>query len=156
MIVFFFLVWFAVLVSNGFVIEDPKDTALFRVGDLLYQSTNDTRGYMFDVLLDCTGDHSFTRRFYLHYLSAVGLGLSQLSSSTIQTYDNYHASHIANQCAVGKGSFEKEFLFHMALASWPWNSFVAKNLAFVYEWQGRIGATDDLYKKAWQLLYVCY
>ena len=71
------------------------------------------------------------------------------TSEAVQGESAVILSHRINSCASRVSLNEvKEALFHVALAVWPRNTYVMKNLLYYYEWHGYNAAMHALYKDA--------
>eukprot|EP01041_Mallomonas_annulata_P005141 gene5141-10277_t len=150
---------------NALIIEDPSRHNPFKFGAFLFSAPNHTEEFNYAVITSCIEDVEFSSGIFLIFKSFYGIGIQTAAEVSIASSDLLYASHKLNHCSINKNNLEKEILFHVSLACWPWNEYSAKNLGYAYEWQGKVGATNSLYREtvaltgdpgcAFHLVFIC-
>lgn len=127
---------------NGIVVENISDPSSFACGNFYYSTPN--LHTLHNTLIECIKDELVVHNVLLLYTSRVGLDLTLLAAFSVYSQKSFEISHALNSCAIEKPKQLKEIYFHLALVVFPYNSHVAKNLAFIYEWDGWNGAATNL------------
>lgn len=142
------------VLSTAMIVEDPLTTpTIFKIGVFQFDKSIEDR-FILDLLKRCSSLDKHTSFDYstvfLLLKGTQGWRLSELAES--YTYQHIWTktaellSHRINSCpSAFRINEEKEVLLHAALAVWPWNTYVQKNLLFYYEWHGFNGAMKALY-----------
>jgi hypothetical protein len=143
------LSWF----SSAMLVENPRTTpVIFKIGVFKFDRNIDDH-FTLEILKQCsslenhpTFDHNAV---FLLFKSMQGWRLAEAAESRHHRLASWEASarmsHRINSCpSMVKLNEEKEVLLHVALAVWPWNIYVHKNLLYYYEWHGYSGAMQAL------------
>lgn len=156
------------------LVENPAITpVIFRIGVFQFFHGNERNGtqedrFILELLRQCSALESQQTTFDYHAVFLLFKGVQgwRLSEATGSVYHHHHRSgegrssltadaaftlsHRINICPgrVTTSNEGNEVFLHVAMAVWPWNTFVHKNLLFYYEWHGFNGAMQALYTDA--------
>ena len=149
-----FLVCVSLWLSTAVIVENPLTSPVeFKIGLFKFDEFTSDR-FILEVLKACSTvgvepsyDHN---EVFLLFKNMQGWDLREAASSRHHKYSFTNVStalsHRLNAClGKVKSNEEKEVISHAALAVWPWNTYVHKNLLFYYEWHGYVGAMEALY-----------
>ena len=160
------LLW---LPGSAMLVENPHTTpVIFRIGVFQFNNMNSSMEdrYVLQLLKQCSAlkNQPTTYDYYAVFLlfkNMQGWGLPQVAESGYHGYNKgdsgsgsnmaeFALSHRINACPGRLTSTNEghEVLLHAALAVWPWNTYVHKNLLYYYEWHGFNGAMQALYTDA--------
>ena len=131
------------LASNGqCLLLETEQLSNFTLGNFLLSNAIPIVEY-FPKIRQCLNDDLLTMNVISIYASSSGLSISGADAlSVCRSHKCFDASHRLNACSAKMPNKDKELLFHVALAIWPRNPFVAKNLAFNLEAAGAFGVTS--------------
>lgn len=138
---FFFLAGYFSL-FNAIVVENVSNPSVFACGTFYYSAP--TLYILRDNLIECVKDDIVVHNVLMLYNSRVGFDLTLLAAFSLYSQRSFEISHRLNTCAIGQLKHLKEIYFHLALVVYPYNAHVAKNLAFIYEWDGWNGAATSI------------
>ena len=139
----YILVFILLRSSSSLFLEDPSQPIPFKFSNIFSEVNNVSEIEL--SLKSCLGV-DVARNIYLYFQSASCQSLQNAAKSSITASQFLIASHKLNSCCTGNVTSEQKKLYlYVALASWPWNQYAAKNLAYIYEWNGRYRAASDLY-----------
>jgi hypothetical protein len=137
------LVYLIIFASNGLcLLLETEQLSNFSIGNLLLSDAIPTAEY-FPKIRHCFNNDLLTTNVISIYASSTGLSISGAEAvSVCRSHMCFDASHSLNICSSKMPNKYKELLFHLALAVWPRNSFVAKNLGFNLEAAGAFGVSS--------------
>jgi hypothetical protein len=139
-----------IIIHKCLIVENEINPSIFKIGLFHNSQLNlrinniDTQRYIYNVILNCfDNDNENSLLIFDVYNNSIGYSLLELYSKYSNEFNE--ASHIANGCVINKNNQDKEILLHVSLALWPLNLYSIKNLAFIYDWDGKYVASRNLY-----------
>ena len=92
-------------------------------------------------------DYDVTLNLLLNGNAFMFDNLDKLDTNALYLPGHLEMSHHLNKCSMHKATGDKEVLMHFSLLLLPSNIFTIKNLAYLYELHGLVGAAKDLHVK---------
>ena len=142
------------IIETQIVVENPDEPSTFRFGQYhLRDYGNDGRSRVLDgsikgdtdLVLSCLHSEWKSELALSLFYAAQGMSIEQALGSMSVLDEYIDLSHALNTCTTELSFDEQELLLQVSLSVFPDNVFAAKNLGFILEWCGYIGAAKEVY-----------
>ena len=137
------------------MIENPDEPSTFRFGQYhLRNYYDDNKIRVLDgsikgdttLLLSCLRNEWQAELALSIFYAARGMTIEQAVQSLGVVDEFIDLSHDLNACSSNLPLDEQELLLQVSLSAYPDNLFTAKNLGFLLEWFGYLGAAKEIYR----------